>query len=108
MPFELLLPVGTDLESKVLNPHERADIVVIAGTCRRYMTVLGLLPKGAGFGNEYLLAICQQIDPETGAPLGMEAPEFHNWRVNPTLVPPDGFTPVPIIVTTDHWCVIER
>lgn len=108
MPFELLLPLGTDIETKVLNPHEKADIVVLPGTCKRYFSVLGSLPKGGGFANEYQLVICQQVDPEAGAPLGLEAPEFHAWRLNPLLTPPDGFTPVPIIEAIDHWCVVER
>jgi len=95
--FEVLFPKFSDIRD-VVHGAFGADIIEIGGWGRNYAVISGISDKGAGFTNEYRLAICTWR-PRTSVlppvPLGQPP-------VDPLLEPPTGFTPLPLL-TPGGW-----
>jgi len=104
--FEVLFPIGSDIENAEINVNGQRDVLVVAGMGRRYLHVYGFCPKGAGFTNEYLITVCQQLNPEEDPSFGFLNSAFHPWRVNPLLEPPEGYVPLPIITPAATWATV--
>jgi len=95
---EILFPLHTDVRGIRLNGEQGQDIVVVAGWDRRWCYVSDVYDKGAGFVNEYRLATCYWRGGVTvipPVPAGVPV-------VDPELIPPDGYTPVPLL-TPSPW-----
>jgi len=104
--FEVLFPIGSDIETAEINVNGKRDVLVVAGMGRRYLFVYSFCPKGAGFTNEYLITICQQLNPSEDPGSGFLNSVFHPWRVNSVLEPPEGYTPLPTITPAATWATV--
>jgi len=91
---QVLFPKGSDVRSPQTANTGIGDYVYVAGYAYGRLQVKGICDKGAGFPNEYRLANCV-FDNFS------ERPSFPGHvdgllRVNPLLLPPDGYEPLPI------------
>jgi len=104
--FQVLIPTGTDIRSGNLNLNGGVpDLISVGGWGRRLATVQGVSPKGAGFSNEYTILVCYFQDASTGFSGIVYAPINGLPRVNTTLTPPLGYTPIPVITPSGLWSV---
>jgi len=73
--------------------------VQLAGWEAMWAKVLFVCDVGAGFSNEHRSITCTRpFDTNWLAPDGCFMP-----AVDPTLAPPDGFTPMPLTLPADFW-----
>jgi len=99
---QVLFPRGTDVRGPANSRTGIPDIIFVAGYGRNWLQIRGICDKGAGFPNEYRLANCW-FQAITGWPLPVTPDGL--TPVSTTLVPPDGYTPVPILSPGDVWPV---
>jgi len=94
LQVEVLFPAGSDIRSNKENETGKGDVIQIGGYGEMRWIVNTLSDKGAGFLNEYRIAVTSPFPPV--APAGLP-------RVNPELVPPVGYTPLPVLTPGLVW-----
>jgi len=97
---EILVPAGTDIRSyqfasdRIGTGAIGNDYVKPLGRCNVIYLVQDVFDVGAGFPNEFRVLVCR-TEPTGGQP---DDPLNGGLaRVNPDLVPPDGYTPTPVM-----------
>jgi len=97
---EVLFPKYSDIRGpQQSEAHNIGDTIVLAGYDKwRHWRVFFVCDKGAGFPNEYRMAICATFRP-------VDVGDGHGALpvVNPELAPPDGFLPLPLLPIIDTW-----
>lgn len=91
--WEILVPAGTDIRTRNCSGQRGAsswDHIYLCNDTRLAFIVQAVGDKGAGFDNEYRLCY---VTPDLDFVIGNDGLP----RVNPEVVPPSGFTPVPIL-----------
>jgi len=101
LPYvEILLPAGADVRSyqfandSTIGPIATdGEFVKGLGKLNYGWTVMAVFDVGAGFHNEFRVALGRQVeDHVTG-----HVDDGGMGRLNPDLLPPDGYTAVPIL-----------
>ncbi len=96
---EILFPRGSDIRSPGVANTGIADLVLVAGYGNMRIGIFGVCDKGAGFANEYRQAT-GLFYSNTELPL-LNTDGLH--PVNVDLLPPDGYTPLPIRLPKTTW-----
>ena len=97
--FEVLFPKWSDVRASNLPGVSENDVLVLGGFDRRWCTAAFVYDKGGGFPNEYRLVYAGWRTKTTiipSVPPGC-------CPVNADLVPPDGYTPLPLIEPATDW-----
>jgi hypothetical protein len=97
VPWQILFPRGTDIRDGDSTSTNVGDQVEVAGWDGTWFLVDSVTDKGCGFTNEYRIAIGRTIRAA-----GRTTPQQLN-PVNKDLVPPVGYTPVPIRTPAPGW-----
>lgn len=93
--FEILFPKWSDVRYSNQNDTIFGDWVQVAGWGNRWAQIVEVCDKGAGFTNEYRLTSAYFVDYSTG--VGSLNTVLGCGVVDPTLMPPGGFTPLPLL-----------
>lgn len=100
--YEVLFPKHSDVRSYTLPGDQESDVLVLGGWDRRYGVVAYVTDKGAGFANEYRLTyVSWRTHTTIIPPVPGGCPS-----VDPLLIPPMGYTPLPLISPAAVWPVV--
>lgn len=102
LQFEVLFPKLSDIgDLQMLSQSTWTDLVCLAGWGTRVAEVNGVCMKGGGFNNEYVLCLCSWEGANSYPGLGAVNRSFP--QLNTTLVPPGGYTPLPLRTASTTW-----
>lgn len=98
--FEVLFPKWSDVRGFPQGVNGDGDFIQVAGWGPRTAQINSIADKGAGFANEYRVAVVGWVNFTDGL-------KYNKLKgagpVEPTLLPPDGYTPLPLIDPEASW-----
>lgn len=95
--FEVLFPKWSDVRGRAQSPFDCFDWINVAGWGNHWCYVSHVMDKGAGFTNEYRIAMVYWVDH---GPLN---DTYVCGSVEPTLQPPAGYVPLPLVDPQAGW-----